>query len=256
MLYVMGFLTASCLHAGEVLKYSCSAQIYDSIEKERIAAFTQKTGIRVYVDVGSSTSAVNALLRGQSDVASSTRALYRRHRKRGYLDTPFCKDPLAIIVNTKNQVTELSEEELVDIFQGNLGNWKELGGPLTPIFIVIPGKDTGAFRNFNRTPMRGRGMVFDLLSYKSTTVLDAVRCFPWSISFITRGAAHRGGVKVLRIDGRSPGDRDYPYNQVFHFMTKREPSGVVKSFMDYALSNEGKKLMQAKGMIPISQGEE
>jgi len=255
-LSVMGFSTASSLHAREVLKYSCSAQIYEAIEKERIEAFTKKTGTRVYVDVWSSTSAVNALMRGQSDIASSTRALYHRHREYGYLDTPFCKDPLAIIVNAKNPVTKLSEEELVDIFSGNLGNWKELGGPDKPIFIIVPGKNTGAFRNFNRTPMRRRGIVFDLLSYKSTTVVEAVRRFPWSISFITLGGCCPGEVKVLKIDGLSPGDRDYPYNQVFHYITKGEPSVAAKSYMDYALSNEGKRLLKAKGMVPIWEGKE
>ena len=255
-LSVMGFSTASSLHAREVLRYSCSAQIYEAIEKERIEAFTKKTGIRVYVDVWSSTSAVNALMRDQSDIASSTRALYRRHREYGYQDIPFCKDPLAIIVNVKNPVTKLSEEELVDIFQGNLGNWKELGGPDKPIFIIIPGKNKGAYRNFNRTPMRRRGMVFDLLSYKSTTVVDAVRRFPWSISFITQGVTHREGLKVLKIDGRSPGDRDYPYNQVFHYITKGETSEAAKSYMDYALSKEGKRLLKAKGMVPILEGKE
>lgn len=255
-LSVMGFSTASSLHAREVLKYSCSAQIYEAIEKERIEAFTKKTGIRVYVDVWSSASAVNALMRGQSDIASSTRALYHRHKEYGYQDTPFCKGPLAIIVNVKNPLTKLSEEELVDIFQGNLANWKELGGPDKPVFIIVPGKNTGAYKNFNHTPMRRRGIVFDLLSYKSTTVIEAVRRFPWSISFITLGGCCPEKVKVLKIDGLSPGDRDYPYNQVFHYITKGEPSGATKSYMDYALSNEGKKLLKAKGMVPILEGKE
>jgi phosphate transport system substrate-binding protein len=248
----VGFASVSTLYAGEVLRYACSAQIYDAVEKERIKAFTQKTGIRVYVDVWTSGSAVNALMKGQSDIASSTRALYYRHKEYGYLDTPFCRDPLAIIVNTKNPIAGLSEEEIVDLFGGNIGNWKELGGPDQPIVIIIPGKNTGAYRNFRQTPMQRKEIVFDLMSYQSTTVVDAVKRYPWSVSFITHGASRGGDVKVLKVDGLSPGDRDYPYHQEFHFITGGKPSGPAKLFIEYALSEEGERLLKANGMIPVS----
>ena len=252
----MGLASVPALYAGDVLKYACSAQIYDAIEKERIEVFTKKTGIRVYVDVWSSGSAVNAVMKGQSDIASSTRALYYRHREYGYVDTPFCRDPLAIIVNAKNPLAGLSGEEIVDVFQGDIGNWKELGGPDEPILIIIPGKNTGAYRNFSLTPMQRKEIVFDLLSYKSTMVVDAVEKYPWSISFITQGAAKHNGVKVLKVDGLAPEDRDYPYHQEFHFITKGEISGPAKMFIDHALSEEGQRLLREHGMIPVSQWKE
>ena len=249
---LMGFASVSAPQASEVLKYACSAQIYDAIEKERIEAFTKKTGIRVYVDVWSSGSAVNAVMKGQSDIASSTRPLYYRHKEYGYLDTLFCRDPLAIIVNTQNPIAGISEEELVDVFQGSIGNWKEIGGPDQPILIIIPGKNTGAYRNFSQTPMQRKEIVFDLMSYKSTMVVDAVKRYPWSISFITQGAATHGGVKILKVDGLAPGDRDYPYHQEFHFITRSQPSGPVKAFIDHAMSQDGERLLKEHGMIPMS----
>lgn len=249
---LVSFASVSTLYAGEVLRYSCSAQIYDAVERERISAFTKKTGIRVYVDVWSSASAVNALMRNQSDIASSTRELYYRHKEYGYLDTPFCKDPLAVIVNTKNPVEGLSEEEIVDIFGGHIGNWKELGGPDEPIVIIIPGRNTGAYRNFKQTPMRRKQIVYDLMSYKSTMVVDAVQRYPWSVSFIAHGAGKGENVKVLKVDGYAPGDPDYPYYQVFHFITRSQPSGPAKLFIEYALSEDGQRLLKAKGMIPVA----
>ena len=127
----MGLASVPALYAGDVLKYACSAQIYDAIEKERIEVFTKKTGIRVYVDVWSSGSAVNAVMKGQSDIASSTRALYYRHKEYGYVDTPFCRDPLAIIVNAKNPLAtgkswEDPTSRFLSSFQGKIRERTEI----------------------------------------------------------------------------------------------------------------------------------
>ncbi len=243
--------------AEPMVKYACSAQVYDAIEKQRIEAFTKQTGIRVLVDVWSSTSAVNALMRGICDVASSTRELYHRSKEYGYVDTCFGKDPLAIIVNSQNPLKDISEEDLRDIFQGNIGNWKELGGPDQPILIVIPGKNTAAYKNFLQVLLRKKEIVYDLMSYKSTTVVETVKRFPWAISFIAQGAAfNQEGVKLLSIDGLDAQAEDYPYQQIFRFVTRGQPEGAVKAFIDHAFSDEATRIMQANGILPFRQCEE
>ena len=100
--------------AKPVIKYSCSAQIYDALEKDRIDAFTKKTGIQVHVNTCSSATAVNYLMRGFSDVAATARRLYPRHKGYGYWEIPFSRDPLAVIVSTKNPISNLAEDELIE----------------------------------------------------------------------------------------------------------------------------------------------
>lgn len=78
------------------LRYSRTAQIYEAFEKEALDAFTKETGIKVESHVSSSASAVYRLMNGFSDIASTTRELYRRHRDYGYVQIPFCKDPIPI----------------------------------------------------------------------------------------------------------------------------------------------------------------
>jgi len=212
-----------------VLKYSCSAQIYDALEKDRIDAFTKKTGIEVRVSICSSATAVNYLMRGFTDVAATARRLYPRHKQYGYWEIPFSRDPLAIIVNTQNPISNLAEDELKDIFTGGITNWKRLVG----------------------AALHRRDMVFDLITYKSTMVVEAVKRFPWAISFIAQGAAHRAGVKVVNIAGLAPADVEYPYSQVFSFVTKGKPRGPVKEFIDHLMLYEGKEMMAKKGIVPF-----
>ena len=81
------------------LRYSRSAQIYEVFGKEGLNAFTIESGIKVESYTSSSASAVYRLMNDFSDIASTTRELYRRHRDYGYVQIPFCKDPIAILTN-------------------------------------------------------------------------------------------------------------------------------------------------------------
>jgi phosphate transport system substrate-binding protein len=246
--------------AQEVLKYSCSAQVYEAFENQRLDAFTKKTGIKVELSVLSSYKAFFQLMNGYSDIASMACGLYQRHRESGFVETLFCKDPMAIIVNSRCPVTNLTEAQLRDIFGGVIINWKEVGGPDQPIVVILPGEETAAHRNFRRKVMLGEEMVFDIMTTKSTMVIEATRHFPYSISFIAHGAARycremikdcQEEIKICKIRGLAPEDTDYPYYQVFSFVTKGRPTGVAETFIDFAFSEEGRKICANRGCIPL-----
>jgi ABC-type phosphate transport system substrate-binding protein len=116
--------------------------------KEKIEAFTQATGIKVDVETAASGSCTYRLITGSCDIASSARKLYRRHAVYGYTETAFCKDPIAVIARTECGVKGLSQEELQDIFAGDIKNWKEVGGADLPILVIVLGTKTAAHKNF------------------------------------------------------------------------------------------------------------
>jgi phosphate transport system substrate-binding protein len=244
----------SAASAQDSLRYSQAAQVYRAFGKEGVEMFQKKTGIPVEVFVSSSSSAVNRLMSGFADIASTTRQLYYRYNEYGYVEIPFCKDPLAVIVHADATVTDLTIDQLEEVFSGGITNWKDLGGPDTPIMVVVPGKDTGANQNFRRQVMKHKEIVYDLMTYESTDVIDVVAKFPGAISFISRGASiTTEGVKALKIGGLPPGDPAYPLHQVFSYVTKGEPSGAVKAFVDFAFSPEAQELFSRKGMLPIAR---
>lgn len=239
----------------EVLKYSCSNQVYAAFEREKIEAFTQETGIKVDVRTASSGSCTYRLITGNCDVASSARKLYRRHEVYGYTETAFCRDPIAVIARTECGVEGLSQEELQDIFAGDITNWKEVGGADLPILVIVPGKNTAAHKNFRRQVMKRKDIAHDFMAYNSTMVIEAIKYFPCgAVSFISQGAAvHHKEIRTLKIDGLAPTDRDYPYYQEFYYVTKEEPTENVKKFIDFTFSDAGKAIIEKYGMIPISR---
>ena len=248
-------LSGAPVSAADSLEYYASNQVYKAFGKENIEAFVKATGIKVELKTASSSSCTYALMNGNCDIASTARALYRKHRDYGYQQTPFCIDPIAVIVNAKCGVDNLTEKQLQDVFSGDITNWREVGGPDLPISIVVPSRDTAANKNFRRQVMKHKDMVHDFMSYSSTGVIEAVKNFPCgTVSFTSRGAAeYDKGIKIVKIDGKSPSDKGYPYYQIFYYITKGEPMEAVRKSMDFSFSTEGKKIIRDHGMVPIER---
>ncbi|MBN2126415.1 MAG: substrate-binding domain-containing protein [Deltaproteobacteria bacterium] len=247
-----GMGTVSTAVAGEKVRYSCSAQVYQAFEDERLNAFTKETGVEIDLYVASSSSAVNRLMYGYSDIASTAQGLRYPEKESGYLETPFCKVPMAVIAGAGCSISNLSEVQLRDVFSGDVTNWKEVGGPDLPIVVIIPAKNTAAFRNFERLAMRRVDLKYDVMTYKSTMVIDVVKCFRGAISFAALGAvSEEKDIKTLSINGISAKHANYPYHQVFSFVTKGEPVGATKKFIDFVFSPNGLEMMKKRGMIPI-----
>ena len=243
--------------AQQPLRYSCSAQVYEAFEHQRLDAFTKETGIPVDLYITSSASAVNRLMNDFCDIVSTTRRLYPRHKEWGYVEIPFCKDPLAVIVNEGCCVKNISSKQLEEIFSGDITNWEELGGENLPIVIVIPDKNTGTFKNFQRVVMKRREIKYDLMTYRSTMVMDSVSCLKGAISFITQGATTaRREITKIKIDGLLPKDKGYPYVQEFSFVTKGTPKGSVKAFIDFVFSQKGQAIARKLGMAPLPEPEQ
>lgn len=240
--------------AQERLRYSCSAQVYEAFEEERLELFTRETGIEVELFVASSSSSINRLMYGYSDIASTARGLRYPQKESGYVETPFCRAPLAIIANCQCSVPNVSEVQLADIFSGDITNWKEIGGPDMPIVVVVPARNTAAYRNFERAVMRRKDMKYDLMTYKSTMVIETVNRFPGAISFAALGAvAEEKELKIISVNGLSPKSEIYPYYQIFSFVTKGEPFGHARTFVGFAFTEMGQDIIKKRSMRPISR---
>ncbi len=240
-------------NAQETLRYSCSAQIFKAFGTERLDAFTKETGIKIDLYISSSAAAVYRLMNDFSDIAGAAEELRFRYKEFGYLEIPFCKDPLAVIINTQCPIDGITEAQLQGIFGGHIHNWKEVGGPDKPIVVIIPGENTAAYKNFYRMAMQGTEITYDFMSYQSTMVIKAVEQFPWAVSFIAHAAiGDPEKIKVIKIDGLSPKNELYPYFQTFYYVTKGKPVGAVKKFVDFTMSEKGIAMIINKGMIPVS----
>jgi phosphate transport system substrate-binding protein len=254
LIFMIMILPGKSLLALETIHYSCSAQVYEAFGDEMMDLFTRETGIKVETYVSSSQSAVNRLFRNVSDIASTAREIHPEYYEYGYVQIPFCQDPLAIIANKSVTVDGISSAQLQSIFYKETTDWKDVGGGPEKIVVVIPGNRTGAFENFDRQVVPLKGIRYDFLAYQSTMVVRLVQYYPASVSFIGYGVVKgSGNVNILKIDGLYPGQKGYPYHQILSFVTKGEPTGDIRKLVDFVQSETGRKLIEKRGMKTISQ---
>jgi phosphate transport system substrate-binding protein len=238
--------------AKETLRYSSSAQVREAFGMEGLNAFMQENDVELDLFVGSSSAAVHRLMNGFADIASSAERLHLGHQEYGYVEIPFCKAPLVVISNVKTPVRNISSDQLRAIFNGNITNWKEVGGPDQTIVVVVPEMNTAAYKNFGQLALKRFDVKYDFMAYRSTDVVQLIHRIPWSISFISQGADTVDvAIRILQIDGKSPGDPNYPYHQIFSFVTKGHPVGAAKKLVDFAFSEKGQSIMLKNGLEPL-----
>ena len=241
--------------SAETLKLSTSAQVYEAFQGASMEKFTALTGVTVEIFVTTSTTAVNRLVNGQCDLAATALSLDSRLRDEGYKEYPFARDSLAVITNASTPVMDLTVEQLRGIMAGLITNWNQVGGPDRDMVIIVPSPETASYKHFSRLIMGGLDIKYDIMTAQSTAVVEATRRFPGSISFINQGATagRPEGTKLIKVDGVGPNDPNYPYTEVFSLITKGEPTGNVKKFLDFAYSSDAKTFITGRGMKPYQE---
>ncbi|MCX7777670.1 MAG: substrate-binding domain-containing protein, partial [Armatimonadetes bacterium] len=159
----------------------------------------------------------------------------------------------------KRQVLTL--EQLRRIYTGEVNDWKEVGG--APGRIVRYGREntSGTYEFLKEHVLKGADFTDDYQALPGTAaVVNAVSKDRLGIGY--GGIAYVRGVRVvsLREDEKSPAYAPteenvrkglYPLSRPLFFYTAKPPTGLIKQFIDFALSPEGQKLVMEVGFIPI-----
>lgn len=249
---IMGVGSPTPAKGGQSIKFSCSAQFYDILQPGILDTFSKTTNIELKLIVLSSEAALYRLYNKASDVAGTAERIHFADADYGYVETPICKAPIVVITHPSTPVEDVSADQLHDIFCGNITNWKALGGTDHEIVVVVPGKGTAAYRNFSQLALKRFDIGYNIMTYRSTMVVQVVQHVPGSISFITKGSEARdANIKILRVDGIAHTDKAYPYLQSFSLVTRGHPANDIKTFVDYMASERTAEELRDNGIAPI-----
>ena len=199
-------------------------------------------------------SGIQAVSEGRCDIGLSSRAL-KDDEKAALTETVVALDGIAMIVNPENPVSDLTVEQIADIYTGKITNWSEVGG--NDAAIVLIGREAGSgtrdgFESITDTK--------DACQYRQELtstgdVITTVSQNPDAIGYASL-AALKDTVKALTVGGVAPTeetvkDGSYKVQRPFVLVTVegKALSPAAQSFFDYATSPAAADIIAKAGAV-------
>jgi phosphate transport system substrate-binding protein len=224
---------------------------------ESLAESYSRKNPNTVIDVqgGGSSAGIKAATDGTAEIGSSSRGLKPEELKAGFTATEIALDGIAIVCNPKNQIENLTREQLRRIYSGEIGNWSEVGGAAGAIMVVNREEGSGTRGAFTELVMGATPVSPKSIVQSSTgAVRQSVSGNQNAIGYISFAALDRT-VKSIKIDGvdcnvANLKQKSYPIVRPFIFLYKKTAVNGVKEFIAYVVG-EGQKIVAANGLIPV-----
>lgn len=167
-----------------------------------------------------------------------------------------------MVVSKDVKVESLTKEEIKNIFEGKITNWKQVGGENKPINVINRGASSGTRATFVDTIMDGEKEKSGLGTTQDSSgaVRTSLKNTEGGISYLALSYLSeniRKDINVLKINAVEATNENivakkYPFWSYEHMYTKGEPKGLTKEFLNYMVSEENKETVKKLGYIPIS----
>ncbi len=220
--------------------------------------------IRVTVQGGGSSVGVTSCYNGIVDIGMVSREM--KASEPALVTHLLGRDGIAIITHPGNPVSDLTLEQVKNIFAGEITNWNQIDASAGNHAIVVIAREEGS-----GTRGAFEEMVMDVPSTDKKVITAGANLFPSngairtavattprSIGFLSFGYLNES-VKVMAVDGvlgtpenaLKTGEGAYPIVRPILLVTKGEPEGAVKTFLDFCKSSEGQDVVESQGFLRV-----
>ena len=227
------------------------------------AYMEKQPGVTVSAEYVGSTAGMEALLGGSADIGTSSRNLTQEEKDAGVAENIVAKDGIAVVVNPATAgVTDLTSEQIIDIYRGEITNWNEVGGPDMPIITI--GHEAGSG---TRDPFEEILGIVDECHYAnelsgSGAVIIRVAETEGAIGYCSLALVDDSVVGIA-VDGVEPTQENvqngsYRLNKTMVMATMGpivDQSELIRNFFDFVYSEEGERLIEEANLIPIPREE-
>lgn len=223
--------------------------------------FLADTGVTVTYNPTGSSAGIEAVTNGTCDIGLASRALKDEEKANGLTETTVALDGIAIIVNSENPVTDLTIDQIADIYTGAINDWADVGGTAGTIARVIRESGSGTRDGFESITGTKDACLSDQELSSTGAVIEAVRSNPAAIGYASLSAVEgQEGITVLKVNGVAPSeetvlDGTYTIQRPFVFVTRTDEtlSDAAQAFFDFATSTDANDLIAAAGAVPVAK---
>ena len=216
-------------------------------------------GITVNYTGSGSGAGITGAQEGTCDIGLASRDL--KDTETGVKQITVAKDGIAIIVNPANPLSDLTIDQIAQLFNGEITNWSEIGGNDAPVVAI--GREAGSGTRDGFESITGTE---DLCVYQNELtstgeVIANVASNPDAIGYASLSAVEGDAtIKALTVGGVAASeetvlDGSYVIQRNFNFIVSdgTELSAAAQAFVDWATSTEASELIAGAGAVPVAE---
>lgn len=231
------------------------------------AYMEQNREVEIEVQGGGSGQGIKAIETKIAHIGSLSRDIKEEEEAAISREYTIAREGIAVVVNPEVKVDELSLEQIRDIYNGTIRNWKEVGGQDGLITVVTREEGSGTRGSFTELAgliekdhegkERDRTTKDALVQPSTGAVRETVLKTPDSIGYISLGILD-DRIKALKIEGTKPSadtvlSGDYKLQRPFIYVTGSHVSEETKKYLDFVMSPKGQKIAAENGFIPVKR---
>ena len=212
-------------------------------------------GVTVNYNPTGSGAGITAVQEGTCDIGLSSRALKDEEKAAGLQETVLAYDGIAIIVHPDNPVSDLSIEQIAQLYTGEITNWKDVGGNDAQMVLIGREAASGTRDGFESITGTKDKCQYRQELTSTGDVITAVSQNPDAIGYASL-ASIKDSVKALNVDGVTPSeasvkDGSYKVQRPFVLVTVegKALSEAAQSFFDYVTSADAADIIAKAGAV-------
>ncbi len=238
---------------------SGSTTVQPLAEKLSEAYMTDHTNVRIDVQGGGSSVGVKAAGQQTADIGMASREV----KDSEFTEFPginvfaVARDGIAIVANPDVSVDNLTIEQIKSIFGGTITNWNEVGGDDADIVVASREEGSGTRAAFEEMVLGEDVLMteYAILQPSNGSIRTTVSTTPYSIAYLSFGYLDET-VKTISVEGVAPTEANasngsYPVVRPLNMITFGEPTGGLKAFIDFMLSEAGQAIVVEEGYLSV-----
>lgn len=220
-------------------------------------------GVSFEIAAEGSTTGIAAIIDGTAQIGMSSRRAKPTEMSaasaKGVIMKPtvVAYDGIAVIVNANSPITSLTKRQIEQIFAGDVTDWSAVGGSAGKISIYTRNTSSGTYQDFKDLAMNKRDYASSSQKMAGNEqIASEVARNPNGVGYVGLAYVHTPGIKVIAVGGITPSKetviaKQYPLARPTFYYTNGEPSGEAEKFIAFTLSDEGQKIVEKVGFVPI-----